>query len=885
MEEAIWGLLVLGLGIGYLLVVPVLAILAFQKSRAHAEAIERLKGEIARLRVGAPPPIGQPEPSPAQPMSPEAPAVVVSPEAPASALEPEPSRFQTEAIPPAEELVPVAPPAMAQEPQPRGLEQRLGARGFVWIGGLSIALAGAFLVKYSIEEGLLTEGMRVILGIALGVAILFAGDRMRKSSTTIGQALTAAGVAVLYASLFAAIYLYHLLGPTFGFIILAALTAASIGLALRHGPFVGLVGLAGGFLTPFIVSTNEPRPLVLFGFLYLLQLGAQWLGRVRPWWYVTAIGIAGGLVWALLVAVGAGHYPDGTLIGATWLPLFLIATSATSVWLCPDLPSGQRWSPARVVALTGASISALIMTLWLGQADYSSWDWGFALILVAATMVEGRRHQHVDVASFAVSAIVVLLGFAAWHPLLPGTPDLPQELIELDRYLWAALLLGGLLTFGGFGLIRGAQHPARWATLSAAGGGLVFAIVYATLRDLDLLVPWSILCLIMSALHLGATERLNAWRSVDPSYRGAFAVHALASAAFLAAAVPLVVEDEWLAVCWSLLLPLTAWISIKLDEPWLRRSIWIGAPAVLLAVAFSGFPAGETPIFNWLLYGIGVPAASFVLTSRLARKAGDHILALALGLGGAFLGFLLVTLEIRHLFHGVVFQWARLTFAESGTLVMVWSSLGWLLLRQAERLVQPRLRIAGFILIGLALFMTVFGVWIGANPFLQDLEIAGAVLINSALYVYFGSLGVFAWIARWLLSREQPESIGRYIAVILGVVAVIDGFIGMTALNRHLFQGPVLSLWRGEIVSDAEIYGYSVAWLLYGGLLLAAALWTGRLALRHASAVVVLITILKVFFVDAAGLTGLYRVASFLGLGIVLVGFGYLYQRYVLKRA
>jgi uncharacterized membrane protein len=199
-------------------------------------------------------------------------------------------------------------------------------------------------------------------------------------------------------------------------------------------------------------------------------------------------------------------------------------------------------------------------------------------------------------------------------------------------------------------------------------------------------------------------------------------------------------------------------------------------------------------------------------------------------------------------------------------------------------LLQPRLRIAGFLMIGLALVMTVYGVWIIASPFLQDLEIVGAPILNSAFYVYFGNLAAFAWLARWLLAREQPESTGRYLAIALGAVAIIDGFIGVSALNRHLFQGPVLSLWRGEVVSDAEMYGYSVAWLLYGGLLLAAALWTRRLALRHAAAAVILITILKVFFVDAGDLTGLYRVASFLGLGIVLVGFGYLYQRYVLKR-
>ena len=43
---------------------------------------------------------------------------------------------------------------------------------------------------------------------------------------------------------------------------------------------------------------------------------------------------------------------------------------------------------------------------------------------------------------------------------------------------------------------------------------------------------------------------------------------------------------------------------------------------------------------------------------------------------------------------------------------------------------------------------------------------------------------------------------------------------------------------------------------------------------------VIMLTVSKVFLFDAAGLSGLYRVASFLGLGLCLIGIGYAYQRY-----
>ena len=48
---------------------------------------------------------------------------------------------------------------------------------------------------------------------------------------------------------------------------------------------------------------------------------------------------------------------------------------------------------------------------------------------------------------------------------------------------------------------------------------------------------------------------------------------------------------------------------------------------------------------------------------------------------------------------------------------------------------------------------------------------------------------------------------------------------------------------------------------------------------RIASAIVILLTVGKVFVIDMGGLTGVFRALSFIGLGLVLVGIGWLYQR------
>ena len=100
------------------------------------------------------------------------------------------------------------PPPPAVAPVSAGWEQRLGARAFLWIGAVTLALAAVFLVRYSIEEGYLSPEVRVILAALFGFALIGGAERMRRRDDRVAQALAAAGVAALYGSLFAAVALY-----------------------------------------------------------------------------------------------------------------------------------------------------------------------------------------------------------------------------------------------------------------------------------------------------------------------------------------------------------------------------------------------------------------------------------------------------------------------------------------------------------------------------------------------------------------------------------------------------------------------------------------------------------------------------------------------------
>src|SRR5262249_13372397 len=153
--------------------------------------VAQLRRQMAEAPLPLPPPFVD-EPA-AEASVPAVVPVLAPPFEPEAVLEP-----TTE---PAAEAVPAPAPAFA--PVQAGWEQRLGARAFVWVGAVTLALAAVFLVRYSIEEGYLSPEVRVILAAVFGFALIGGAERLRSRDERVAQALASAGVASLYGALFA----------------------------------------------------------------------------------------------------------------------------------------------------------------------------------------------------------------------------------------------------------------------------------------------------------------------------------------------------------------------------------------------------------------------------------------------------------------------------------------------------------------------------------------------------------------------------------------------------------------------------------------------------------------------------------------------------------
>src|SRR4051794_25791165 len=223
-----------------------------------------------------------------------------APEAPsAEALLPEEAVGEATSFP-----AQIAPP-LPTAPAGKGWEEILVENWLVWLGGVALALGGAFLVKLSIDYGLLIPAVRVALGVLLGLALwagaewIVWGEPAEARASNVSQALASAGAATIFASLYAAYLLYGLLPPALAFPLLALTAAVTVLMSLQHGPFVAVLGLAGAFAVPAMVGSEQPSALALFAYLVLVGAGSLGLLRHRAWWWLAWITLAGSIGWAL----------------------------------------------------------------------------------------------------------------------------------------------------------------------------------------------------------------------------------------------------------------------------------------------------------------------------------------------------------------------------------------------------------------------------------------------------------------------------------------------------------------------------------------------------------------------------------------------------------
>ncbi len=455
---------------------------------------------------------------------------------------PETPRAPAEAKPPKVEVVaPPRPPARPRAPLvpkvprvPIDWERWLGVRGAALLGGIVLALAGLLFVRYSIEHGLIPPWLRVVLGIATGIGCLVASDRaLRPRYEATANALGGAGIVILYGAFWAARASYELLGsvPTFAAMVLVTVTGCA--LSWRHRSLVvGVLGLAGGFATPLLVSTGEDRPIGLFGYLLLLDLGLLFLSRRRGW-PLLALGSVLGTALYQVLWIGFRMTPERHLLGLAILGVFALLFGFASR---SQREQGASWRLSRAASLLFPFAFGLYFA---ARADLGPHVAPLAVLLALVGAAAGylaRIHAERWLGLAAAAATVPV--FATWLLRAPLDASLAWEAAAM------AVLLAAVHHF----FVERERDAAGWdgpaPAALAIGGGLLALFAAAPLRHPDVaLWPWLAAWLGLALLlirHAGFPGRA-------PLQLGAAAGIACGFSLWLAAA-PSRVDVEW---AWS----------------------------------------------------------------------------------------------------------------------------------------------------------------------------------------------------------------------------------------------------------------------------------------------------------------------------------------------
>ena len=133
---------------------------------------------------------------------------------------------------------------------------------------------------------------------------------------------------------------------------------------------------------------------------------------------------------------------------------------------------------------------------------------------------------------------------------------------------------------------------------------------------------------------------------------------------------------------------------------------------------------------------------------------------------------------------------------------------------------------------------------------------------------------------RYGSEREMPFV--KLAGIALNVLALI-ALQGkpMTTLARHItamyqHRNMYEASRQLEIARD---FSFSAIWIVYGAALMVAGFWKRSAFIRWQAMVLLAVTIGKVFLYDSRELQQIYRILSFIALGVMLMAVSYAYHR------
>ncbi|MEP7271061.1 MAG: DUF2339 domain-containing protein [Acidobacteriota bacterium] len=815
-----------------------------------------------------------------------------------------------------------AVPQSSPSPQRKraDLEARIGGNWFNWIGIIAICFGVAFFLKYAFDNDWIGPGGRVLIGVAIGIAFLVGGERLRNRYSSYAYGLSGGGLAILYLAIwFASQNRYNLLPQVIAFILMAVVTAAGSLLAARYDALpIAVLALVGGFLTPILLSTGIDNETGLFGYIALLDAGVLALAYSKQWRSLNYLAFV-----ATIFVFGA--------------------------WMTEWYGSGKLWPTIFFLTLFFV-IFALVAVLYnVVNKRKTKWP-DLALVFINALLYFGTSYGLLDDAHHSGLGVFAVLVSGFYLALGYFTNRRDRE----DRLL--------VYTFVGLAALFAVlavpiQFDQHWVTMAWALEGAILTLIGLKTNDRTSRYG-ALVVFAFAGTHWGVVDVHDFAYSVTSNFvpllnrralSGAVLVVSLAAAAFFYKRYGENVEESErgnLAALYVLGANLLAVALLSIDandyfEQARSRQPGDGSGNETLGRLIDGHRLTLTAL--WAMYGAAMVIAGIARLLKPLRIVGLLLLGVAT--------FKVLVSDAGHYnasWHFVIFNQ---TFAAFALVILALGACAWFYwknksINEAERsLVATGLTGIANVLALVSLSAEAAGyfdrqlVTPSVQSALSELQNTKQ-LVLSMIWSIYGAVALYvgikrdAKLLRWGALVLLTITVAKVLWIDIGYydaewhrLVFNQTFAGFTILVAALACG-VAFYSRTERVAEmerttainvlvvaanllviiglsAEAVGHyeqlirvgglasekmiqlelaqrlsiSVVWIVYGGAMLAIGLWRGNKLLRIMALCLLGVAILKVFLIDLSSLESLYRIISFIVLGAILLAVSFLYQR------
>ncbi|NNN44293.1 MULTISPECIES: DUF2339 domain-containing protein [unclassified Vibrio] len=747
----------------------------------------------------------------------------------------------------------------------------------VWIGALAMLVGSGYLVQVIGSQIEFSPLMRVLLAAALSLTVIFAGEwfhrreqtvqtrAMRwKEFTYVPAAVTATGLMGVYCTVIFAFILYQMLSPGLSLLILAVAALTSLALSMRQGPLMAVLGLIGGYSAPLWINSSEPNYFLLAGYIAFISIAATLLMQfMRKAWLAPSIALP-HMVWMVMMIA---WIPQQLLF--SWLILYLSLTLYL-IFLVPRMGwllhpryrhCQRRWSHSPVFISVAMTLMVLQSVTKIDQLTLLHIFYFYGLLMAVICLPALRKTWSLRVflptiIAGAVAVFALTLVCDALYPL------------QWQSVIWSVFALCIVLI--GLRLFSQARHDSSAFTTRTLLI-LVPLISLISLVYLDVFIPdyawsWTVFSLCIAGGYYLLARRFH---SLSEHCSGI--VHGM-----VVGCLWVWLNDIELTMAIAVqILVMTMQIQHRIFSPasWIVK---VAMSVLVLRLTLLPFVPAWQPAANanWLWGVVSYFPALFILIYARTRLKIINT-ELSNWFEGACLHLLLMALftQTHYALTGQYGYWGAIDFTSAiifanQALVM---GLIYSYRSQFAQKLTPIYQGYSYLLwgvfAGLMLLLNTFEspLWVNhvsaqALPIVNILTL-GWLLPASILAVVVAK--------RWPTLAIQRQ----WLAITSAILAAL--WLGMSI--RQFWQSTSMTLWQPT--GMAELFSYSMAGLLVGGVLTWYAATRHVPILQRVGVAILAGVALKVFLWDVSSLNGFWRAVSFLGLGASLIALGWLFQK------